>query len=42
MGSPPPTAREVAPFVRPRAYGYRLATLDGNAADSIALPMLSE
>jgi quercetin dioxygenase-like cupin family protein len=42
VGSPPPTAQEVARFVETAGrYGYRLATPDENAAVGIALPLFS-
>ncbi|OBK43621.1 cupin domain-containing protein [Mycobacterium sp. 1081908.1] len=42
VGSPPPTAREVARFVETAGrYGYRLATPDENVAVGITLPVFS-
>ncbi|OBA71987.1 cupin [Mycobacterium sp. 1554424.7] len=42
VGSPPPTAREVARFVETAGrYGYRLATPDENAAVGITVPPFS-
>jgi hypothetical protein len=42
VGSPPPTAREVARFVETAGrYGYRLATPDENAAVGITVPAFS-
>ena len=39
IGSPPPTAREVARFAQTASrFGYRLATPEENAAVGIALP----
>lgn len=39
IGSPPPTAREVARFAEAAArFGYRLATAQENAAVGIAIP----
>jgi quercetin dioxygenase-like cupin family protein len=43
VGSPPPTAQEVARFVEVAGrYGYRLATPDENAAVGITVPVFSE
>lgn len=42
VGSPPPTAREVARFVEAAGrYGYRLATPEENAAVGITVPVFS-
>lgn len=42
IGSPPPTAREVARFAETaNRFGYRLATAEENAAVGITLPALT-